>query len=572
MKKTLKILGLTLAVLLGLLIAAAIVLPLVFDPNQYKSEIIRLVKEQTGRDLKIEKKIGWSFFPRLGVEAGGLELSNAPGFGKEPFAKIDAAGVHVALLPLLTGKVSVDTLYVHGLNLNLAKNAAGQTNWDDLAAAGKQPKPARPTPEKKADGKLPLEGIAVGRLEVKRSNLMWRDLQAGSTLAVRNLELGTSRFVANEPMDLKLGFELARDKAAPIKLALKSRLTASADALKLANVDLKVDDSRLTGGIDIHNFASPALRFDLALDKIDLDRYLGGETPAAKPAAGSKPAAAGSTQPVELPLSTLRGLDVNGKFQIGELKAIGLRSSEVQVKLAAKNGLITLGPNAAKLYSGRYRGETQLDVRGKTPLIRLDEKLEQVQVGPLLKDMQLFDNYTGTGNISVKLSAQGFDADQVKRSLGGTAAIAFRDGRIEGVDLAKVYQAVRDKGNALDKLFKVVPQAGDVTKFGEITASFQIANGVASNRDLTIRAGELLATGGGTANLVSEQLDYRLELANTQDAGKKCKTIPVRIEGKFEKLSYLPAVDEILKCQAQKAAEKELQKGLERLLQPKKKK
>ena len=120
MKKTLKILGLTVAVLIGLLVAAAVVLPFVFDPNQYKDEIIRLVKEQTGRDLKIEKKIGWSFFPRLGVEAGGLQLSNAPGFGKEPFAKIDAAGVHVQFLPLLRGQIAVDKVFVHGLNLNLA--------------------------------------------------------------------------------------------------------------------------------------------------------------------------------------------------------------------------------------------------------------------------------------------------------------------------------------------------------------------------------------------------------------------------------------------------------------------
>ncbi|HJW82001.1 MAG TPA: AsmA family protein, partial [Acidiferrobacterales bacterium] len=102
MKKTLKILGLALAVVVGLVITAAVVLPFVFDPNQYKGEIIRLVKDTTGRDLKIDKKIGWSFFPRLGVEAGGLELSNAPGFGKEPFAKIDAAGVHVQFLPLLS--------------------------------------------------------------------------------------------------------------------------------------------------------------------------------------------------------------------------------------------------------------------------------------------------------------------------------------------------------------------------------------------------------------------------------------------------------------------------------------
>ena len=226
MKKTLKILGLALAVLFGLLIAAAIILPLVFDPNQYKGEIIRLVKEQTGRDLKIEKKIGWSFFPRLGVEAGGLELSNAPGFGKEPFASIDAAGVHVEFLPLLSGKITVDTVYLHGLNLNLAKNAAGKNNWEDIAAKGAGA--TKPEPEKKEAGKPSLEGLSVGRLDIRRANINWRDASAGSTLAVRNLELSTSKFVSGEPLDLRLGFELTRDKAAPIKAALQSRLTASA--------------------------------------------------------------------------------------------------------------------------------------------------------------------------------------------------------------------------------------------------------------------------------------------------------------------------------------------------------
>ena len=128
MKKTLKILGLSLAVLVGLMLVTALVVTFVFDPNQYREEIIHLVKEKTGRDLKIGKKIGWSFFPRLGVEAGGLELSNAAGFGKEPFAKIDAAGVRVEFMPLLRGRIAVDSVYLHGLTLNLAKNAAGLNN------------------------------------------------------------------------------------------------------------------------------------------------------------------------------------------------------------------------------------------------------------------------------------------------------------------------------------------------------------------------------------------------------------------------------------------------------------
>jgi len=569
-KKTLKILGLTLAIIVGLLIAAAVALTMIFDPNQYKGQIIQLVKEKTGRELRIDKKIGWSFFPQLGVEAGGLELSNAPGFGKEPFARIDAAGVHVAFLPLLHGKIDVNTVYLHGLALNLAKNAAGKTNWDDMLAAGKAKEPAPPV--EKGAGKLPLESLSVGRLELRRANIRWRDEAAGSTLAVQNLELTTSKFVAGAPMDLNLAFELARDKAAPVKLTLKSRVTASSDALKLANVDLKVDDSRLTGGIDIHNFASPALRFDLALDRIDLDRYLpaSSEKPAAPAGPGTAPAA---EQPVELPLATLRSLDVNGKLRIQDLKAFNLRSKDVQTQIAAKGGLITLGPNQAKLYDGRYRGQTVMDVRGKVPQYRMNESLEQVQIGPLLKDMQLFDNYTGTGNVGIKLTAQGFDARQIKQSLNGTANIAFRDGKIEGVDLVKLIEQARALYDvAKGKPVSVKAQASDSTVFKSLTANVQVTKGIARNEDLNLDGVNLRATGRGSADLVRETLDYRLKVTVAGEARSKGTTVPVIIGGTFTNPSYNVDFGELLKQEAQKQIEKQLQKGLEQLLQPKKRK
>ena len=573
MKKTLKIVGLAVAVLVGLLIATAVVLPFVFDPNQYKDEIIRLVKEQTGRDLKIEKKIGWSFFPRLGVEADGLELANAPGFGKEAFAKIDAAGVHVQFLPLLRGQIEVDKVFVHGLNLNLDKNAAGRNNWEDMLAKGA--KPAPPETEKKTPGKLPIEALSIGGLDIRRANILWRDDTAGSLLAVRNLELATGRFVSGEPLDLRLGFELARDKAAPIKAALQSRLTASPDALKLAKLDLKVDDSRLTGSMEIQNFASPAVRFDLALDKIDLDHYLVAQKPAGTPAAGAKstPTPATEQPPVELPLSALRSLDVKGKFRIQEMKALGLRSKDAQLQLNAKNGIIALGPNQAKLYGGSYRGETALDVRGKTPQLKMDEKLEQVQIGPLLKDMQLFDNYTGTGNIGLKLTAQGFNADQIKRSLNGTVAIAFRDGKIEGVDLIKLIEQARAlRDAARGKPVSVKAKESDTTVFKSLTANVLVVNGVAQNNDLVLDGPNLRATGRGTADLARETLDYRLNATVAEGAERRGTTVPVLVSGSFANPSFNVDFGALLKKEAEKQIEKELQKGLEKLLQPKKKK
>jgi AsmA protein len=559
-KKTLKILGLTLAGLVGLLIAAAVVLPFVFDPNQYKDEIIRLVKEQTGRDLKIEKKIGWSFFPRLGVEAGGLELANAPGFGKEPFAKIDAAGVHVQLLPLLRGQIEVDKVFVHGLNLNLAKNAAGRNNWEDMLAKGA--KPAPPETEKKTPGKLPIEALSIGGLDIRRANILWRDDTAGSLLAVRNLELSTGRFVSGEPLDLRLGFELARDKAAPVKAALQSRLTASPDALKLAKLDLKVDDSRLTGSMEIRNFASPAVGFDLALDKIDLDRYLAGGEPAATKKTAAGPKNQDAAKPVEIPLSLLRSLDIDGTFQIGALKAFDLHSTEARIRVKAKNGLIKLGPSTAKLYQGGYHGETSMDARGKTLQFQINERLEQVQLGPLLKDMQLFDHYSGAANIDLRLTAQGFDAKQITSSLNGNAAVAIKDGRIDGVDLGKFLTVLTSKADTLAKLTQLVPDKGDHTIFGQMNATFQIKNGVASNSDLMLRAADFAATGRGTADLVNERMDYRVALARFGDEGNKCKTLPVRIKGSFVSLGYTPVLDEVLKCQAMKQIEKKIEKEL----------
>lgn len=566
MKKTLKILGLTLALLLGLLIVAAVVLSFVFDPNQYKGEIARLVKDTTGRELKIEKNIGWSFFPRLGIEAGGLEIGNAPGFGQEPFAKIDAAGVHIEFLPLFSGKIAVDTVYLHGLNLNLAKNAAGRTNWEDLAA-----REAKRGPDRKADGQLPIEGFSVGRLDVRRANLTWRDQTAAGALALRDLELSTGRFVPGEPVALRLAFELVRDRAAPVKLALDSRVTATADALKLAHLDLKLDDSRLKGGLEIRNFASPAVHFDLALDQFDLDRYLAPDQPAAKPAAAKPVKPAEAEKPVEIPLAVLRALDVNGKLDIGQLKAFGARSSEAQIRIQARHGLITLGPNSAKLYGGGYRGQTVLDARGPVPQLQLDEKLEQVQVGPLLKDMQLFGNYSGTGQIVLALTSRGFDTRQFRQNLNGTANIAFRDGRIEGVDLAKVIEQARALYDAArGKPVAVKAGASDATVFKSLTAHVVVSDGIARNDDLVLDGQNLRATGRGSADLVRETLDYALKVTLTEDPARRGATVPVLVSGTFASPSYNVDFGELLKEKAQKQIDKQMEKGLERLLQPKK--
>ena len=133
MGKLLKFLfGLVLAVVL-LVAAAAVIIPLVVDPNDFKEEIVEQVKQATGRDLSIEGDIELSVFPWLGVELGSLALSQPEGFGDEPFAAVEHAQVRAKLMPLLEKRLEVDTVQLKGLRLSLIRNQQGMGNWEDLA-------------------------------------------------------------------------------------------------------------------------------------------------------------------------------------------------------------------------------------------------------------------------------------------------------------------------------------------------------------------------------------------------------------------------------------------------------
>ena len=130
--KALKILGWIIGGLLVVILAAVVILSLMFDPNDYKDTVAELVREQTGRELVIEDDLELSVFPWLGVETGAVSLSNAEGFGDQLFARLERMQVRVRLWPLLSRQVEMGEIILSGLRLNLARDSEGRTNWDDL--------------------------------------------------------------------------------------------------------------------------------------------------------------------------------------------------------------------------------------------------------------------------------------------------------------------------------------------------------------------------------------------------------------------------------------------------------
>jgi AsmA protein len=564
LNKTLKIIALAVGGLVALIALLFAALTLLFDPNDYRDDIIQAVKTATGRELKIEGRLGWSLIPRLGITTERVELGNAPGFGRDPFARIDAAGVSVEWLPLLTGRVSVNTIYLDGLNVNLANNAAGQSNWSDLVT----PRETRTEPAGKPAGQASLAAFAAQRLDIRRTTLTWQDQATGARYAARDLALQAGPLALDQPMGIELSFELEYGepvRRVPVKL--QTQLVYAADRLALERLALGVNGSHLTGSAEVVNLANPAVRFDMALDQFDLDKYLPGASPPATAGTGkdSKTAAAG---PAELPLPLLRTLDVQGKFAIGKLKAIGLRTEDIRVQLAARNGVIQFGPNSAKLYGGTYESRTTLDVRSATPKIKLEETLNSIQLGPFLKDAGVFDKFSGTAEIRLALTAQGAEANALKRTLNGKVAVAARDGKIEGVNFEKLIAEAKQLADQLrGKQASAAPAATDETAFKSLRATFKLTNGVAVTDDFTLDGPTVRAKGGGNADLVKETLDARLKVTVAEAAGRKGSTVPVTVSGPFAKPSFGVDVGEALKDEAGRKLEKKLEQKLEKYFQ-----
>jgi len=362
--------------------------------------------------------------------------------------------------------------------------------------------------------------------------------------------LATPAFSGNiniAPFDLKklmqnMAMEIpdTADATAMRKVSMQVSLQGTPQKITVAPLKLQLDDTQLDGNLNVMlatDKPMPTVRYTLNIDNINADRYLPpvseeSETVAATPASAGAAAAT-------LPMDTLRALDIKGELSMGQLKIMNLSVKNVNTRLAAKDGIITLAPLSANLYQGQYKGAMQLDARGDTPKISLNESLSNIHVGPLLKDFMDDDTLSGVGNVQAKITAMGIEPEAAMKTLNGTARFSFANGAIKGFNLA---QLLREAKARLGK--KTLPASDEPPKtdFTELSASFNIINGVAKNNDLAAKSPYVRISGQGEIDLPGENINYKV-IAKVVNTGKgqggeelaelRGLSIPVRVSGSF---------------------------------------
>lgn len=113
-----------------------VVVPLLFDPNEYRQEIMEQLRKQIGRNLVIEGGLRLEIFPLLVVHVGAISVGNAHGFDAKP-AEIERAEVSIRLWPLLYQQIEISQVTIERLKLNLAKDNDGHANWEDMRGEDK---------------------------------------------------------------------------------------------------------------------------------------------------------------------------------------------------------------------------------------------------------------------------------------------------------------------------------------------------------------------------------------------------------------------------------------------------
>ena len=458
----------------------------------------------------------------------------------------------------LAGSLSEPTQRLDAFSLKADRLALGEWSSLSLSLSGAQGAADKPT----LAGTL--EGTLKARLDENRQLLE----------------------ISDAVLAAKLSGDALPHPQMQLKLAGFARAELDKQSVALSNLVLGADDALLSGSGAVRLGAVPKVDFDLKGDKLDLDSWLGqpartasaaAALGAAAPAGAKEQAAAPANRAlstVEPDLTALKAVDLSGRLQLGSLRLKGLDLSAVDLQLALAGGQLTLKQFSAGVAGGKVTASGVLDARQQPARYQVHKRVQGVDVRPLLQTLAQTDLLEGKGDLEVEAQGSGLSEQALRSRMQGKVNLKLSDGALHGINLAEMIREARATltGKGADQVKEVRK-----TDFSALTASFQIANGIARSDDIQLFAPALRVKGQGQTALVPETLDF-LFLTSVVESSKgqggktvdelKDITIPVRIGGHWQAPSYKLDVKELLSNNKvlEEKARKEAERGLKKVL------
>ncbi len=471
--------------------------------------------------------------------AGGVQLSSFS--AKAPKLNLDLAGGQIELDRIslsASGKQGADQfeMQVNAPRLSVSKTASsGEAITGSVKVTGAQ----------NLDAKFNLSGVSGNakafaisniRLDYNAKNADSSAVGTFSTALSGNLE---AQIFELKKIDANVKIDNPNIPAKTVTLPIQGSLRADLGKGSVsADISTKFDESSIQAKVGMPKLAPPSYRFDIAIDKLNADRYR-----TAAPAGAAASGGGGAEKPIDL--SGLKGLTAHGTLRVGALQANNIKLSNVLLTLNSAGGKVQVAPLNAGLYGGSMNGAASIDANSNT--FAFKNNLAGVQVNPLMKDAANQDILEGKGNVVIDVTSSGNLPSAIKKALNGNVSVKLNDGAIKGINIAERIRSAKSLLGA--KKGAEGANKNEKTDFSELSLSATIVNGVATSNDLNMASPLLRAKGAGQVNIGANTLDYTIRpklVATTKgQEGKSYEQLsgiemPVKIYGPLDAPQYQP--------------------------------
>ncbi len=201
----------------------------------------------------------------------------------------------------------------------------------------------------------------------------------------------------------------------------------------------------------------------------------------------------------------LKAADAQLAFRAERLKVRGLVLSDVAVEVGLSGGRLVVRPLTASVAGGRVSGDITLDARGATPRLAVNLDARKVDLGRVLKDMEITDVLETRLDAKIAVKGGGASVRAIMAGLNGDILATLGEGRInnKAVDLAGA-DLVTEAFTSLNPLAR----KDDYTRLTCAVVRMPVRNGVATaDKGIAVETTKMNIVGSGTVNLKTEKLD-----------------------------------------------------------------
>ncbi len=233
-----------------------------------RNELEAYLGKITGRKVVFEENLDFVFYPWLGFQTGAVSVSDLPAENALPMVTVKDIDFKVRLLPLLMGKIELDTVIVDSPVLRIDREKDGKLNLpiENISTKDQQ--------GRSGVGTFLFKSISVRGVSVENATCVYHDAVTGNEFNLSGINVRTGPLAKDSPVAFTVNANLNTDlldieAAAEVKGLL--HVSFKNDTVDLTDTSLSlhvVSDKLLGSGGSIEGIAS--LDFDLVKGEIDV--------------------------------------------------------------------------------------------------------------------------------------------------------------------------------------------------------------------------------------------------------------------------------------------------------------